>query len=143
MALTARQQAFLAAYARLGWVANAARATGIARRTHYLWLKTKPEYAAAFGDTERDLCDNLLGSAIQKALVGVPEPVVWRGQIVYEPARDKETGQVIRDPETGRMVMSDTPVMIYKQSERLHLLLLELKVPEFRTTRTRRRRRTR
>ena len=79
---------------------------------------------------ERDLCDNLVGSAIEKALVGVPVPVVHRGRLVYEPARDETTGKIIRDPETGRAVSSNKPMMIYKKSERLHLILLQLKMPE-------------
>ena len=79
---------------------------------------------------ERDLCDNLVGSAIEKALVGVPVPVVHRGRLVYEPARDEKTGKVIRDPKTGRVVLSNKPVVIYKKSERLHKILLEYKMPE-------------
>ena len=79
---------------------------------------------------ERDLCDNLVGSAIEKALVGVPVPVVHRGRLVYEPARDEKTGKVIRDPETEGVVLSNKPMIIHKKSERLHEMLLELRMPE-------------
>lgn len=128
--LTARQSAFLAVYAQIGWVTRAAEAIGITRQAHYLWLKTKPAYAEAFRRTDRDLCDNLLGLAIQKALVGVPEPVTYKGKLCYEPLRDAETGAIIRNPETGDPISSDKPMVIYRQSTPLHLLVLKIKLPE-------------
>lgn len=129
MPLNARQKAFLAAYSRVGWVARAAECAGIHRTTHYLWLDTEPDYAAAFITAERDLNDNLVGAAIEKSLVGVPEPVIHQGALCFAPARDKESGEILRNPETGEPLIGDEPLVIYKKSERLHETLLKAKLP--------------
>ncbi len=70
VALTAKQTAFLAAYAQCGVVSDAARAAGINRTTHYQWLEQSAEYAAAFAQSQQRLADLLVDEAVRRALAG-------------------------------------------------------------------------
>ena len=73
--LTARQKAFLVAYAACGTITHAATAAKIARKTHYQWLKKKTDYANAFDEAKSEATDNLIQEARRRAAEGVDEPV--------------------------------------------------------------------
>lgn len=61
---------FLTAYARLGTVLHAAEAAQIARRTHYEWLATDPEYKRSFVEAENAAIDSLEAEARRRAFAG-------------------------------------------------------------------------
>ena len=77
-----QQAAFLAAYARIATVKDAAQVAGIGRRTHYDWLEAEAAYAARFEEARLDATDGLLREARRRAVVGVQEPVFYRGEAV-------------------------------------------------------------
>jgi hypothetical protein len=62
------QDRFIDAFAELGTVVDAARASGVGRRTHYDWLETDPGYQARFAAAERDAADELLKEARKRAM---------------------------------------------------------------------------
>lgn len=85
----AQQRAFLDAFGQCGVVLLAAKATGIDRQRHYGWLKTDPDYQAAFTDAVEVAADTLEVELIRRARDGWQEPVF--GKLA---GRDQGTGQV-------------------------------------------------
>ena len=77
--LTARQKAFLAAYAKCGNITTAAELVPIARKTHYAWMEN-PEYAEAFGLATEEAAQRLEAEARRRAEEGVEEPVFYKGK---------------------------------------------------------------
>ena len=55
----ARQDTFLLAFAKAATVTHAARAAGISRPTHYLWMAKDPEYAERFEQARAETTDEL------------------------------------------------------------------------------------
>lgn len=77
----ARQRAFLEAFRTFGVVTAAANAAGIHRLTHYEWLKDDPTgYGAEYAHAEGVAIDRLEQEARRRALVGVDEPVFYKGE---------------------------------------------------------------
>jgi hypothetical protein len=77
-----RQNAFLAAYAKSGVIAHAARAAQIDRSTHYLWFKQDPTYPNRFAAAKAEASDRLELEAQKRAREGVAVPVFYQGQQV-------------------------------------------------------------
>jgi hypothetical protein len=71
----------LEAYARIGTVVHAAQHVGLPRRTHYKWLKKDPTYARQIAEAEEEAIQHLEREARRRAMVGVEEPVYYRGQV--------------------------------------------------------------
>lgn len=63
------------AFARYGTITAATKAVGVGRRTHYNWLETDPEYAAAFADATEAFRESLEAEMFRRAVDGVDEPV--------------------------------------------------------------------
>jgi hypothetical protein len=96
LSLSAKQRAFLAAYRWTGVVAAAAQTAKNVCRTHYKWL-ADPEYKAAFAEAQEEAIGVLESEAFQRAKDGVETPVIWRGQLCFEPLRNPKTGAVLHD----------------------------------------------
>src|SRR3989442_5494058 len=79
----AQQQkaAFLEAYAKIGTVVHAAQHVGLPRRTHYKWLQKDRTYAAQFAEAEEEAVQHLEREARRRAMVGVEEPVYYKGEV--------------------------------------------------------------
>ena len=69
--------AFLAAFAECGNIRESAEVAGIGRRTHYTWLETDVDYAAAFAEAQENAVEALEAEARRRAVEGVEEPVGW------------------------------------------------------------------
>ena len=78
----ARQGAFLAAYSQNSRVDLAAQAAGIARATHYEWMKHDPTYPALFAEAEELAAQTLLDEAVRRGRDGWDEPVTVAGEKV-------------------------------------------------------------
>lgn len=85
-----KKRAFLAAFSVFGIVGSAARLAEVDRRTHYNWLKTDPDYAAAFAEAKDDAADKLEEEVWRRAVKGVPKLIVYRGEpvLVHEDLGD-------------------------------------------------------
>jgi hypothetical protein len=105
-----KKRAFLAAYARLGTVRSAALAAHVARDTHYEWLRTDPEYAAAFEQAKDDAADLLEEIALERA----------RG---FDVVAHDEHGNVLRD-ERGE------PIVVRRGSDTLLIFTLKALRPD-------------
>lgn len=92
--MTLKQQAFLAAFGASGSIAGAAAAAGIDRSSHYRWLREDVDYAEAYKQAEVEAAGMIEDLAVQRATEGIDEPVLYKGQIVYDRVRD-EQGRVI------------------------------------------------
>ena len=73
-----RQKAFLRVYRATLSVGTAARASNIGRR-HYHWLEQDPAYQSAFTALRQEIFDELHDQAVQRAVQGWLEPVVYKG----------------------------------------------------------------
>lgn len=80
--MTAKQRAFLAAYARLGTISYAAQAARINRRAHYDWLAADTAYGAAFEEAKDEAADRMEKEAIRRAVTGTRKPVYQGGKEV-------------------------------------------------------------
>lgn len=76
----AKQRAFLAAYARTGNIAAAARAAKCHRSAHYEWLND-PAYAEAFLAAQEEAVEALELEARRRAEKGVVKPVYYQGEV--------------------------------------------------------------
>lgn len=76
---------FLSAYAKLGRIVDAARATGINRKHHYRWMKASTKaaklYQRHFHDLHGELCGSMEDEAWRRAVDGVDKPVFYKGEI--------------------------------------------------------------
>ena len=78
----AKKRAFLSAYARLGNITSAAESAKIARRTHYLWMDTDPDYVEAFEQAQEAFADMLEREAVRRAVEGVEQTIFHKGKPV-------------------------------------------------------------
>jgi hypothetical protein len=78
----ARQGAFLAAYANSSRIDLSAEAAGIARSTHYEWLKRDFEYPALFAEAEELAAATLMDETVRRARDGWDEPITVAGEKV-------------------------------------------------------------
>ena len=127
MALRPNQKAFLSAYIECGSLAAAARASEVGRRNHFDWMD-EPEYAEAFAEAEAQCVELLEAEARRRGVEGVAEPVIYQGQLCFEPLRDRQ-GKLQRDPN-GFPKLSNVPLVVYKKSDNLLMFLLKSKRPE-------------
>ena len=75
----AQQDAFLAAFARMGVVTAAAKVAGVDRARHYGWLLRFPSYVRRFADAGEQAADSIEVEITRRGLLGWDEPVFYRG----------------------------------------------------------------
>jgi len=114
-----RAQIFLAAYRRTYSVTKAARAAKISRAMHYRRLLSDRRYAAAFAQAQREAAQVLEDEAVRRAIEGVAEPVIYRGEVCRKWVRDKATGELRPGP----------PLVIRRYSDALLIRLLQAANP--------------
>lgn len=85
-----KQAAFLAAYAQVGNISEAAKLAKCHRSQHYVWL-SDAEYKSAFRSARREAIDRLEGEARRRAVDGVEEPVYQGGKQVGTVTRYSDT----------------------------------------------------
>lgn len=73
----AKQNAFLAAYAKHGTITHSAREAGIAPAYHYKWLDIDPDYPSLFKAAHQEAVEALEREARRRAIEGVEEPTGW------------------------------------------------------------------
>jgi hypothetical protein len=78
-----KKPAFLKAFIACGSLTEAAKAVKIDRSAHYDWLKSDPEYAAAFSQACTEAGQTLEDIAVEWATRGIFEPLVYQGQFCY------------------------------------------------------------
>ena len=106
----ANQDKFLVAYAECGVVKYACLAAGVTRQTFYNWRDHDQEFQKRFPDIKSDAIDTLEYAAYVQAVLGVEEPVVSAGKLIYN--------------DDG------TPRMIRKHSPQILITLLKANLPE-------------
>jgi hypothetical protein len=87
---SARQQAFLSAFALVGNLSDAATSANVDRSQHYRWLDD-PDYAAAFEQARATAVDRLEREAMRRAVAGVEETVWYKGEAVGTQLRYSDT----------------------------------------------------
>src|ERR1022692_1896646 len=110
------QSAFLAALSICGQVKIAARAAGIDRASHYYWKANDPAYPALFAEAKLKAGQELEDEAVERAMVGVFEPITYKGAFVY-PVIGHEKDSETNEPDLKRPVYGETPYGIWKKSD--------------------------
>ena len=87
--IMAKKAAFLAAFAECGTILGAVKAAGVARHTHYVWLKKDEQYKKAFRQACRAAGEMLEQEARRRAIEGVVQLKFHAGQPIIDP----RTGQ--------------------------------------------------
>jgi len=89
-----KKRKFLAAYAATGNMSLAARSAGIAKSTHWDWLRAEAarpsgerEYTDAFHATQDEAAQTLEDEAVRRAHEGVKRPVMYKGAPVKQGRR--------------------------------------------------------
>ena len=80
--LTMKMKAFLAAFAEVGNITQAAEIAGCNRCMHYDWYEKSEPYRQAFDEAEEKAADRLEQEARRRAVEGVSEPVFYQGEKV-------------------------------------------------------------
>jgi len=97
--LEARRRAFLGALAQTGVITQAAKIAGVSRKATQDWRK-EPEFAQAFAQAMEEAADRIEREAIRRAVEGVDEPVIHKGEptLLYEL---DERGNVVMEVVDG------------------------------------------
>lgn len=74
-----KRAAFLAAYAKVGIIAQACRAASCDRGNVYEWMK-EPEFKTLMDEAKEEACDALEAEATRRAMRGIDEPVFHQGR---------------------------------------------------------------
>ena len=119
-----KQELFLMAYAKHGILTESLRASGTKEGDYHRWMTQDEVFAGLFQEARRAWGDKIREWVNNVAMDGVPEPVVYKGQIQYE--RDPDTGEIVYDVR-GQKV----PVMVPKRDNRVLLRLAEANLDEF------------
>ncbi|MEM0915919.1 MAG: hypothetical protein AAGK09_15090 [Planctomycetota bacterium] len=78
--MTAKQRAFLAAFATCGVIKQASEAASCDASNHRRWIRESDEYAKAFADAKLEANDALESEARRRAVAGWDEPVFHNGE---------------------------------------------------------------
>ena len=87
---------FLEAFAQSGILEEAARVAGVARQSHYVWLKD-PDYQRRFAEATERAAERLEAELHRRLYEGTEETVVYQGELCYQ--RD-EQGNLTNRPLT-------------------------------------------
>lgn len=79
-----KKRMFLMAYSQVGNVLQAAKLSKVNRGSHYTWIESDPDYAAAFSEARQAYGERLEAEMLRRAVEGVDRPVFWRGKQVGE-----------------------------------------------------------
>lgn len=108
----AKKGKFLEAYRAHGVIGPACSVAGIGRTTFKRWRQEDEEFAAAVQDAYDDAVDAGEAELRARGVVGVDEPVLYKGEPVWR-----------RDPQTGELLLDDDfepiPFTINRRSDRL------------------------
>ena len=72
--------AFLEAYAKIGTITYAAKASGVNRQRHYDWLKGDAEYVGHFASAQEQAIEVMEVEALRRAVTGVDKPIYFQGK---------------------------------------------------------------
>jgi len=97
-----KQKKFLKAYSEIGIVKYACQVAGISRTTYKYWRDHDEAFSAQLEEAREEANDSLEYAAHEQAVIGIFEPVVSMGRIVYEeiPVLDEQGNPVL--DEKGR-----------------------------------------
>lgn len=75
----AKQQAFLAIYAKIGLIGKSAKAVEITGTTIANWRKDDPEFDAEVARALKDYCERIEREIHRRAIVGTQKPIFYQG----------------------------------------------------------------
>ena len=119
-----KQESFLTAYAEKGILTDALRAGGVMESDFNRWMTQDEVFVDNFQSARRCWADHVRGWVNAAAMEGIPEPVIYKGQVQYQ--RDPDTGEFILDARGHRI-----PVTVNKRDNRVLMKLAEANLDEF------------
>src|SRR5713101_1645948 len=126
-----KQSAFLKAFSEIGIIKYACRVAKIDRQTYYHWKNNDPEFQALLPDITDEANETLEYAAYEQSVLGVVEPVVSSGQVVYEmePMLD-EDGKQMFDSKGKPIMQRKGMITVRKYSPTLLITLLKARMPD-------------
>lgn len=129
--LSTKQKKFLRAYGECGVVKYACKTAVIGRSTFYDWRDRDENFKRCLAVFEEDANDTLEYAAYEQSVVGMEEPAVSMGQLVYEYNFDlDEEGKQKLDNKGKPLMKRGKQTMIKKYSPQLLITLLKARMPE-------------
>lgn len=125
-----KQEKFLKALSEVGIIKYACQVAEIDRKTYDNWKNNDAKFAALLPDAQTDANDTLEFAAFEQSVLGMEEPAISAGQVVYEyePVLDANGEQTY---DRGKPVMKrGSMVTIKKYSPQLLITLLKARMPE-------------
>lgn len=119
-------RAFLAAIRKVPSVGRAAKSADISPGMHYRRYNVDPVYTAAFNAAWEIGVGACEDAAMENAMIGYEEPVVYQGQLQYTESRDEDGEIVLGKNGKPRMV----PLTILRPNAQLHMFVLKGAKPE-------------
>lgn len=120
-----KKAAFLAVYAEVASITEAAKAAGIDRSTHYAWLEKDAKYKRSFAGAQEQACDVLEREARRRAAEGVNEPVIYKGELMGVWVNGD--GETVSEGTEGAILI---PLTVKKYSDTLLIFLLKGALPD-------------
>ena len=99
----------------------------IDRASHYNWLRQDPEYVSAFEEAQTEAIEALESTVRESAIAGIEEPVIYQGQVCYEPKRNADGS--FRRNAAGDIIYSEKPLTIRKRNDVAAFFLLKALKP--------------
>lgn len=72
----------VAGYAATGRIMRTCKSVGVSPSTHYAWLESDPEYAAAIDTAHKLFCESMEEEADRRAMAGRDKEIYHRGELV-------------------------------------------------------------
>ena len=102
---------FLTALTATGVVASACRAVNISTTTAYALRRTDEGFRVMWDQALEDATDAMEAEARRRAIEGVEEPIVHKGQFTPEWARDATGEIVVEEYDTGLKTEEGKPIL--------------------------------
>lgn len=112
----AKKKEMLEAFSLLGTVSKACQRVGMDRRSHYVWMKDDPEYAADFVSANDRFIESLEHEVFRRGVVGIDKPIIHQGKLMT------------RTDDNGKEV----PLTVKEFSDSLLMFRLKKERPEYR-----------
>lgn len=127
---SAKQSAFLAAYAEVGTLTHAADAAACDISSHYYWMENDADYPQKFREAQERAADNLEREARRRAVEGVRRYKFHQGEHIMTRC-DPDDPECVATAETdGGETVGLRPYYEHEYSNQLLTMLIKAARPE-------------
>ena len=107
-----KKKGFISAFAKCGFVNQAAKISKVHRSTHYAWMKNDQDYAERFEEAKQEYIEILEFECDRRAVEGVKEPVFYKGKIVGHQVKYSDNLLMFRLKKLNPSYRDGAPVQV-------------------------------